>query len=227
MLCYILGELVQNLKSTDTGIQLKAIEDSNRFVITMKFKEFKMVHKSGILYLYAALKDKGNKAFAQEDYEMAVKYYSEGLAEIKGMQQLYTNRAQAYMKLGKYREVIADCEWALKCNEKCTKAYLHMGKAYLALKNYSEVSAKCFEKIVEIEPGRKNMIKDYLQQMDLDEKRDIQEKKAKQDFDMGEEKAIAVTQLLKKLSRPGYVPLFYCSALKCLTQAVTNSKCSS
>lgn len=42
----------------------------------------------------AALKDQGNKAYAQEDYEAAVKYYSDGLAELKDMQLLYTNRAQ-------------------------------------------------------------------------------------------------------------------------------------
>lgn len=42
----------------------------------------------------AALKDKGNEAYAQEDYETAVKYYSDGLAELRDMQPLYTNRAQ-------------------------------------------------------------------------------------------------------------------------------------
>ena len=30
----------------------------------------------------------------------------------------------------------------IQCDEKCTKAYFHMGKAHLALKNYSEVSAR-------------------------------------------------------------------------------------
>lgn len=42
----------------------------------------------------AALKDKGNEAYAQEDYETAVKYYSDGLAVLRDMQTLYTNRAQ-------------------------------------------------------------------------------------------------------------------------------------
>lgn len=42
----------------------------------------------------AALKDKGNEAYTQEDYETAVKYYSDGLTELRDMQPLYTNRAQ-------------------------------------------------------------------------------------------------------------------------------------
>lgn len=29
----------------------------------------------------------------------------------------------------------------MQCDEKCTKAYFHMGKAHLALKNYSAVSS--------------------------------------------------------------------------------------
>ncbi len=47
-----------------------------------------------IVCVTAGLKDKGNKAYAQEDYETAVKYYTDGLAELRDMQQLYTNRAQ-------------------------------------------------------------------------------------------------------------------------------------
>lgn len=46
------------------------------------------------MFIPAAFKDKGNEAYAQEDYETAIKYYSDGLAEIKDMQPLYTNRAQ-------------------------------------------------------------------------------------------------------------------------------------
>lgn len=42
----------------------------------------------------AALKDKGNEAYTREDYETAVKCYSDGLNELRDMQPLYTNRAQ-------------------------------------------------------------------------------------------------------------------------------------
>lgn len=44
--------------------------------------------------IIAALKDKGNEAYAQEDYEAAVKCYTDGLVELRDMQPLYTNRAQ-------------------------------------------------------------------------------------------------------------------------------------
>ncbi|KAI2562853.1 tetratricopeptide repeat domain 12, partial [Homo sapiens] len=95
-----------------------------------------------------ALKEKGNEAFAEGNYETAILRYSEGLEKLKDMKVLYTNRAQAYMKLEDYEKALVDCEWALKCDEKCTKAYFHMGKANLALKNYS-VSRECYKKILE------------------------------------------------------------------------------
>ncbi|KAM8903859.1 tetratricopeptide repeat protein 12 [Spinachia spinachia] len=166
-------------------------------------------------------KDKGNEAYAQEDYETAVKYYSDGVAELRDMQPLYTNRAQAHIKLGKYKEAISDCEWALKCNERCLKAYLHMGKAYLALKNYKE-SRKCFKKIVEIQPEMEKMVKEYLTQVDSEEGRESQEMNARREFDKGEGTNARVPQLLEKLSRPGQIPLYYCGGLESLSQVVND-----
>ncbi|XP_049431536.1 tetratricopeptide repeat protein 12 isoform X2 [Epinephelus fuscoguttatus] len=168
-----------------------------------------------------ALKEKGNEAFAQEDYETAVKYYSDGLAELRDMQPLYTNRAQAYIKLGRYTEAISDCEWALKCDERCIKAYLHMGKAYQALKKYNE-ARNCFEKIVGIEPAREKMVTEYLTQVDLEEARESQEMNAMQEFDKGEGNATRVPQVLGKLSRPDQIPLYYCGGLEILSRAVTD-----
>ncbi|KAM6987401.1 tetratricopeptide repeat protein 12 [Tautogolabrus adspersus] len=168
-----------------------------------------------------ALKDMGNKAFTMGVFETAVKYYSEGLEELRDMQPLYTNRAQAYIKLGKYEEAIGDCEWALKCNEKCIKAYFHMGKAYLALKNYNE-ARNCFEKIVEIEPRKEKMAKEHLTQVNLEEEKESQELKAMQEFDKGEGKERTVPELLEKLSKPGQMALYYCGELDILSQEVTD-----
>lgn len=44
--------------------------------------------------ILAALKEKGNEAFAGGDYRTAVLCYSEGLERLKDMKVLYTNRAQ-------------------------------------------------------------------------------------------------------------------------------------
>ena len=38
----------------------------------------------------------------------------QALTLIRDMPALYTNRAQAYIKLGEYQKAIDDCEWALR-----------------------------------------------------------------------------------------------------------------
>uniref|UniRef100_A0A3P8SZF2 Tetratricopeptide repeat domain 12 n=1 Tax=Amphiprion percula TaxID=161767 RepID=A0A3P8SZF2_AMPPE len=220
---------VEHLRSSDVEVQQKALADTDCYIATLDEPCRTKVNKTTINtnpplqpflvktcrqseldtvepVVLLSLKDKGNEAYAKEDYETAVKYYSDGLAELRDMQPLYTNRAQAYIKLGKYKEAISDCEWALKCNERCMKAYLHMGKAYLGLKKYNEVK--------------------YLTQVDLEEERDSQEMNAKQEFDKAERTATIVPQLLEKLSRPGQMPLFYCGGLELLSQAITDSECS-
>nr|XP_008508175.1 PREDICTED: tetratricopeptide repeat protein 12 [Equus przewalskii] len=164
-----------------------------------------------------ALKEKGNEAFVRGDYETAILLYSEGLEKLKDMKVLYTNRAQAYIKLGDYQRALVDCDWALKCDEKCTKAYFHMGKAHLALKNYS-VARECYQKILEINPQLQTQVKDYLNQVDLREKADLQEKEAHELLDSGRSTAVTTKNLLETLSKPDQMPLFYAGGVEILTE---------
>ncbi|KAK2510187.1 hypothetical protein MC885_004901, partial [Smutsia gigantea] len=173
--------------------------------------------------LARALKDKGNEAFVKGDYESAVLCYSEGLEKLKDMKVLYTNRAQAYIKLGDYQKALADCDWALKCDEKCTKAYFHMGKAHLALKNYSG-SRECYQRISEINPQLQTQVKGYLNQVDLQEKADLQEKEALEFLDSGKGTAMTTKSLLDTLSKPDQIPLFYAGGIEILTELMQDCK---
>uniref|UniRef100_A0A3Q0QVA5 Uncharacterized protein n=1 Tax=Amphilophus citrinellus TaxID=61819 RepID=A0A3Q0QVA5_AMPCI len=162
--------------------------------------EERRVRKAAKVKKATAFKDKGNEAYAQEDYETAVKYYSDGLAEIRDMQPLYTNRAQVNI-FNLHFTMKTNC-----CNERCIKAYLHMGKAYLGLKKYKEVK--------------------YLTQVDLEKEKETQEIKASGEFDKGERKATIVVELLEKLSNPSQIALYYCGGLEILSQALTDCECS-
>ncbi|XP_051053338.1 tetratricopeptide repeat protein 12 [Phodopus roborovskii] len=168
-----------------------------------------------------ALKEKGNEAFIKGDYEAAVLYYSEGLGKLKDMKMLYTNRAQAYIKLGDYEKALVDCDWALKCDEKCTKAYFHMGKAHLALKNYNK-SRECYQKIGEINPKLQTQVKEHLNQVTLREKADLQEKEARESLGSGKNTAMTTRNLLETLSKPGQTPLFYAGGIEILTEMMTH-----
>ncbi|XP_053060073.1 tetratricopeptide repeat protein 12 isoform X4 [Acinonyx jubatus] len=166
-----------------------------------------------------ALKQKGNEAFARGDYEAAILCYSEGLEKLRDMKVLYTNRAQAYIKLGDFQKAVVDCEWALKCDEKCTKAYFHMGKAHLALKNYN-VSRECYQKILEINPQLQTQVKEYLSQVNLREKADLQEKEAHELLDSGKNTAVTVKNVLETLCKPDQTPLFYAGGIEILTEMI-------
>ncbi|XP_004604756.2 tetratricopeptide repeat protein 12 [Sorex araneus] len=169
-----------------------------------------------------ALKEKGNEAFVKGDYKAAILCYSEGLEKLKDMKVLYTNRAQAYIKLGDYEKAVTDCDWALKCDEKCTKAYFHMGKAHMALKNYNQ-SRECFQKILEISPDLQREVKDCLRQVDLQEKADVQEQEAQELLASGRSTAVSTKALLETLSKPGQMPLFYAGGIEILTELMEDS----
>ncbi|KAH0623346.1 hypothetical protein JD844_031585 [Phrynosoma platyrhinos] len=166
-----------------------------------------------------ALKVKGNDAFSKGDYEMAIERYTEGLKKQKDMPMLYTNRAQAYIKLQKYDKAISDCDWALRCDEKCIKALFHMGKAYLAQKQYSK-SKECYLKILEIDPQKEKLCKGCLNEVDSEEKRQNEEQRAKEEFESGKCTAVSVSQLLEKLSMPDKDALYYAGGIRLLTEAM-------
>ncbi|XP_072449469.1 tetratricopeptide repeat protein 12 isoform X3 [Chiloscyllium punctatum] len=164
-----------------------------------------------------ALKEKGNAAFKKGDYATAVQYYTDGLEKLRDFQVLYTNRAQAYIKLGKYEEAISDCEWALKCNENCIKAYVHMGKANLSLKKYEEAQ-QCYQKILEIDPNQEKLVKEYMNLLELAQKKEQQEKEVVEEFERGNVNTTTAHEVLKKLSSPNKIPYFYLGGVRFLTE---------
>uniref|UniRef100_A0A8C6NBQ9 Uncharacterized protein n=1 Tax=Melopsittacus undulatus TaxID=13146 RepID=A0A8C6NBQ9_MELUD len=169
-------------------------------------------------HLANALKEKGNDAFRKGDYVRAIQKYTEGLEKLRTKQELYTNRAQAYLKVHEYEKAIGDCEWALKCNEKCIKAYFLMGKAHLSLKHYSEVS--CYEKILQIDPQKESLFKDCMNEVNLEEKRMRDEERAMEEVHSGKLAALSINELLQKLRRPDQNVLYYAGGIRLLAGAV-------
>ncbi|NXN91901.1 TTC12 protein, partial [Rhinopomastus cyanomelas] len=166
-----------------------------------------------------ALKEKGNDAFRKGDYGTAIQRYTEGLEKLRDKQELYTNRAQAYMKMQEYEKAIGDCEWALKCNDKSIKAYFLMGKAHLALEHYDK-SRQCYEKILQIDPQKENLFRGCMNEVNLEEKRMRDEKKAMKEVESGNVAALSIKELLQKLERPDHNILYYTGGIRLLTGAV-------
>ncbi|NXM38292.1 TTC12 protein, partial [Gymnorhina tibicen] len=168
-----------------------------------------------------ALKEKGNEAFREGDFALAIQRYTEGLEKLRDKQELYTNRAQAYLKLHEYEKAISDCEWALKCNKNCLKAYFLMGKAHLALQHFSECR-QCYEKMLQIDPQKENLFKACVNEASLEERRVRDEERAAREAQAGSAAAASIQELLQRISTPGQDILYYTAGIRLLAEAVNN-----
>ncbi|XP_068850660.1 tetratricopeptide repeat protein 12 [Aphelocoma coerulescens] len=168
-----------------------------------------------------ALKEKGNEAFREGDFALAIRRYTEGLERLKDKQELYTNRAQAYLKLHEYEKAISDCEWALKCNKNCLKAYFLMGKAHLALQHFSE-SRQCYEKMLQTDPQKENLFKACVNEANLEEKRVRDEERAAREVQAGNAAALSIQELLQRINTPGQDILYYTAGIRLLAEALNN-----
>ncbi|XP_015505045.1 tetratricopeptide repeat protein 12 isoform X2 [Parus major] len=166
-----------------------------------------------------ALKEQGNEAFRAGDFALAVQKYSQGLQELRDKQELYTNRAQAFLKLHEYEKAISDCEWALKCNKNCLKAYFLMGKAHLALQHFAE-SRQCYEKMLQLDPQKENLFKECVDEARLQEKRLREEERAEREVQAGNGTALSIQELLQRISSPEQDILYYTGGIRLLAEVL-------
>ncbi|XP_077046115.1 tetratricopeptide repeat protein 12 isoform X4 [Agelaius phoeniceus] len=127
----------------------------------------------------------------------------------------------AYLKLHEYEKAISDCEWALKCNKNCLKAYFLMGKAHLALQHFSE-SRQCYEKMLQIDPQKENLFKECVAEARLEEQRLREEQRAQRELQAGSVAALPIQELLQRLRRPGHDLPYYTGAVVLLAGAVSS-----
>merc|ERR1712115_265005 len=95
--------------------------------------------------MMSAIKDKneGNKYLKEKKYSLAIQYYSSAIDYRRDYKALYTNRALAFMKLGRYDKCIDDCSIVIdmiehiddheKKSDIIFKAYLRRSNAYQLL----------------------------------------------------------------------------------------------
>lgn len=99
----------------------------------------------------AALKAKGNDAFAKRRFQAAAQYYSQAIELEPTSHILYGNRAAAYHRLKKYKEALEDSDVAVSLHEPWVKGHYRRACALAALEQYEE-AAEAFERAVELSP---------------------------------------------------------------------------
>ncbi|KAJ7427430.1 tetratricopeptide repeat domain 12 [Willisornis vidua] len=199
--------LLQGLSSPDRAVKDKAIAEAEgrlRDGGTSTEEETKTTVNRTVINTRApgtaeaenaALKEKGNDAFRRGDFARAIQSYTEGLQQLRDKQELYTNRAQAYLKIQEYEKAIGDCEWALK-------------------------SRQCYEKILQIDPRKESLFKDCVNEVNLEEKRMKDEEKAMKEVECGNVAALSIKELLHRLGTPGQELLFYTGGIRILAEVM-------
>ncbi|XP_061364687.1 outer envelope protein 64, mitochondrial-like [Gastrolobium bilobum] len=101
------------------------------------------------------LKEKGNTAFKERQWNKAVNYYNEAI-KLNGMNATYyCNRAAAHIKLGCFQQAAEDCSVAILHDKKNVKAYLRRGTARESLLRYKE-ALEDFKQALILEPQNKD-----------------------------------------------------------------------
>ncbi|KAH5237937.1 peptidylprolyl isomerase [Parastagonospora nodorum] len=89
---------------------------------------------------YAAeqLKNAGNKCFKNADYEEAERLYSQAIQKNSSNPLLFTNRANARLKLEKWEAVIDDCIRSIELLKDNMKAFFYLAQAQLSINHPNE-----------------------------------------------------------------------------------------
>ncbi|KAK5064660.1 hypothetical protein LTR84_000494 [Exophiala bonariae] len=102
-----------------------------------------------------ALKQKGNKAFAEHDWPTAIDFYTKAIEKYDQDPSFFCNRAQANIKLEAYGYAIADATSAIELDKDYVKAYWRRAIANTAILN-SQEAVRDFKIVVRKEPNNKD-----------------------------------------------------------------------
>ncbi|KAF4322864.1 hypothetical protein JM18_000683 [Phytophthora kernoviae] len=100
----------------------------------------------------AALKAKGNDAFARRRFQAATQYYSQAIDLDQTSHILYGNRAAAYHRLKKYKLALDDADVAVALHEPWVKGHYRRACALAALEKFED-AAESFERAMELCPS--------------------------------------------------------------------------
>ncbi|KAF2836004.1 U-box-domain-containing protein [Patellaria atrata CBS 101060] len=84
------------------------------------------------------LKEKGNACFKNGDFESAEAFYSQAIQKYSSNPILWTNRANARVKLERWEGVVDDCLHSIELLRDNMKAYFYLAQAQFAINHPNE-----------------------------------------------------------------------------------------
>ncbi|XP_030834673.1 tetratricopeptide repeat protein 12, partial [Strongylocentrotus purpuratus] len=164
-------------------------------------------------------KDRGNVEFKGGNYEKAIEHYTEGLTHLKDFGVLYTNRAQAYNKMGCYEEAIADCDLILRLEPQNAKAHIHRGKALLGQLKYDEAE-ESYKEILKYDQKQQKMVDKYVLEAQQARAAAEAEEGAQRTLESGDMHSQTMTDVLSKLWRPNQNLMYYAGGMRVLKEMI-------
>jgi stress-induced-phosphoprotein 1 len=71
------------------------------------------------------LKKKGNEEFKNQNFEASIEYYSQAMKIEPQNHILFSNRAQAFLKLKRFEDALVDIQKTIEINSNFTKVNLN------------------------------------------------------------------------------------------------------
>jgi len=106
--------------------------------------------------LAAAAKTKGNAAFSKNDYDTALKEFSEAIKHDPTDHVFYSNRSACYANKQMYNEALLDADKCVELKSDWAKGYSRRGVALYGLKRFQEAKT-VYEKGLSLESGNQQM----------------------------------------------------------------------
>lgn len=166
------------------------------------------------------LKGKGNDAFNKGQYTEAIGHYNMAITKISSNPVLYTNRAQAHIKLKDFNSAIEDCNQAIKIDPKCVKAFVHKAKALQAQGKFDE-AITVLKSPIEVAPKQEKILKGYIAEAESAKQRLQEEKEA--NSMAGHECGELIKQSISRLQKSSLATSQYLDATRRLLVLLDNN----
>ncbi|XP_016993278.2 tetratricopeptide repeat protein 12 [Drosophila takahashii] len=107
----------------------------------------------------------GNAEYRKGNYETAMHMYTEAIENIRDSHILYINRALCFIKSGKFKRGIVDCDFVLnKLDEKNLRAWMYRAMAYKGLNDESNFE-NCVKYARKFNSKQMEFIDDFLEKL--------------------------------------------------------------
>lgn len=104
------------------------------------------------------LKQEGNKAFAEKNYQKALDLFTKALEIDSQSHVIYSNRSAAYASSGMWGEALADAEEAIRLKPDWAKGYGRKGAALQGIGRHGE-AAESYKEGLRLEPENPQLLK--------------------------------------------------------------------